>query len=66
MKYNHQEARCLFIDGPLAVYVSQAPLAEIQASLARLAMLVEVAAKSFPKTTAVFEDCKFTVGQEFR
>ena len=65
MKYNHQEARCLFIDGPLAVYVSQAPLAEIQEALARLALLVEVAAKSFPPPFA-FKDCKFTVGQEFR
>lgn len=45
MKYPPQEARCVFIDGPIAVYVSQAPSADILEAYARVKALVEVAAR---------------------
>lgn len=38
------EARCVFIDGPVAVYVSEASGTEILLAYARLARLVQVAA----------------------
>lgn len=47
MKYPPQEARCVFIDGPVAVYVSQANPQEIRDAYARLGKLVEVAAQQF-------------------
>lgn len=45
MKYNPLEARCVFIDGPVAVYISEAPGAEILEAYNRLARMVEVAAR---------------------
>ena len=41
MKYNHlDEARCVFVVGPVAVYVCPAPEEEILAAMARIRRLV--------------------------
>jgi len=45
MKYNHLEARCMFIDGPVAIYVSEAPYNEILEAYHRLGRLVKIAAE---------------------
>lgn len=44
MKYDHFNARCVFIDGPIAVYVSEASTAEILEAYERLRRAVEIAA----------------------
>jgi hypothetical protein len=44
MKYPPEEARCVFIDGPVAVYVSEASGELIWEAFGRLGKLVAVAA----------------------
>lgn len=41
------EARCLFIDGPVAIYIHEAPLSEIMNAYDRLGKLVALAAGQF-------------------
>ena len=41
--YDHKEARCLFIDGPIAIYLSEAPASELYFSLANIIRMVDVA-----------------------
>ena len=45
MKYNPLEARCVFIDGPVAVYVSEAAEEEILRAYTNLGKVVAVAAR---------------------
>lgn len=45
MKYNPMEARCCFVDGPVAVYVHEAPALEILEAYERLARMIAVAAE---------------------
>ncbi len=49
MKYPPMEARCVFIDGPVAVYLHEASEAELLACYERLGRLVAVAAKQLSK-----------------
>ena len=44
MKHPPFDARCVFIDGPVAVYISEAPEQEIRDAYIRLERLVKVAA----------------------
>ena len=44
MKYPPFDARCVFIDGPVAVYVSPATESEILEAYTRLERLVKIAA----------------------
>ena len=44
MKHPPFNARCVFIDGPVAVYISEAPEQEIRDAYTRLERLVDVAA----------------------
>jgi len=45
MKYNPMEGRCCFVDGPVAVYVHEAPALDILEAYARLARMVAIAAE---------------------
>ena len=45
MRHNPLEARTLFVDGPVAIYVSSATREEILAAYARLAPCVAIAAE---------------------
>lgn len=45
MKYNPLEARTLFIDGPVAIYISTASREDILAAYERLASYVRIAAE---------------------
>ena len=47
MKYPPMEARCVFIDGPVAVYVSEASEEAILEAYTRLGKLVQIAAGQF-------------------
>ena len=49
MKYHPETARCVFIDGPVSVYVQDADPDEILAAYARLDKLVAVCAEEFRK-----------------
>ena len=49
MRYNPLEARTLFIDGPVAVYISTASREEIEAAYWRIANYVKVAAIELDK-----------------
>lgn len=49
MRYIPTEARCVFVDGPVAVYIHEAPKEEILAAYARLERIVQVAAKNLDK-----------------
>lgn len=49
MKYHPETARCVFIDGPVSVYVQDADPNEILAAYARLDKLVAVCAEEFRK-----------------
>lgn len=49
MKYHPETARCVFVDGPVSVYVQDADPDEILAAYARLDKLVAVCAEEFRK-----------------
>lgn len=49
MTYHPETARCVFIDGPVSVYVQDADPDEILAAYARLDKLVAVCAEEFRK-----------------
>lgn len=49
MKYLPFDARCVFVDGPVAIFVHEAPSQVILEAYARLGRVVEIAAQQLHK-----------------